>query len=104
MYELQKFTDKWIKSVGVRYFNELTNMVLLTEELGELARTIASVYGEQSFKDNEDKKSIEEEMADILWILICLANQIGVDLTKAFINKYQKKHCKTIIETKTIIN
>jgi NTP pyrophosphatase (non-canonical NTP hydrolase) len=89
--ELQKLTDDWIKSVGVRYFNELTNLAILVEEVGELARIMSRTYGEQSFKENESKNSIEEEMADILWVLICLANQTGVDLTKAFIDKYQKR-------------
>ena len=87
IFEAQQMTDKWIKTIGVRYFNELTNMTLLTEEVGELARIMARTYGEQSFKENE-KTNIGEEMADVLWVLFCLANQTGVDLTKEFINKF----------------
>ena len=85
--EVQKTVDEWIKTHGVRYFNELTNMTLLTEEVGELARIIARTYGEQSFK-NSDK---EYKMADILWVLVCLANQTGVDLTEAFKKNLEKK-------------
>jgi NTP pyrophosphatase (non-canonical NTP hydrolase) len=89
--DLQELTDKWIKTVGVRYFNELTNMALLVEEVGELARIIARKYGEQSFKEDEKENDLSEEMADVLWVLICLANQTGVDLTEAFIKKYNKR-------------
>ncbi len=88
--EAQESVDKWIKTYGVRYFNELTNMALLTEEVGELARIVARKYGEQSFKEGE-KEDISEEMADVLWVLICLANQTGVDLTKAFRQSIEKK-------------
>ncbi len=88
--EAQQITDKWIKTIGVRYFNELTNMTLLTEEVGELARVMARTYGEQSFKENETA-NIGEEMADVLWVLICLANQTGVDLTKEFITKFDAR-------------
>ena len=80
--ELQEKVDEWIKSYGVRYFNELTNMTILTEEVGELARVMARKYGEQSFKEGE-KDNLADEMADILWVLTCLANQTGVDLTEA---------------------
>jgi NTP pyrophosphatase (non-canonical NTP hydrolase) len=86
----QKMTDEWIKTIGVRYFNELTNMALLTEEVGELARIIARKYGEQSFKENE-KTNMGEEMADVLWVLICLANQTGVNLEKEFLEKFEKR-------------
>ena len=88
--EAQENVDKWIKTYGVRYFNELTNMALLTEEVGELARIVARKYGEQSFKECE-KEDISEEMADVLWVLICLANQTGVDLTEAFRQSIEKK-------------
>lgn len=88
--EAQRKVDDWIKSYGVRYFNELTNMVCLTEEVGELARIIARKYGEQSFKEGE-KDNLSEEMADILWVLICLANQTGVNLTEALENTFLKK-------------
>jgi NTP pyrophosphatase (non-canonical NTP hydrolase) len=87
----QESVDQWIKKYGVRYFNELTNMVLLTEEVGELARIIARKYGEQSFKKSDEEKNLEEEMADILFVLICLANQTGVDLTKALEKSLKKK-------------
>ena len=84
--ELQKQVDDWIKKYGVRYFNELTNMAILTEEVGELARVISRKYGEQSFKEGE-KSNLAEEMSDILFVLICLANQTNVDLESAFKNK-----------------
>lgn len=86
----QEQVDKWIREVGVRYFSELTNMACLTEEVGELARVIARKYGDQSFKEGE-KCNLEEEMADVLWVLICLANQTGVDLTKALEKSFEKK-------------
>lgn len=88
--EAQERVDQWIKTYGVRYFNELTNMACLTEEVGELARVIARKYGEQSFKAGE-KHDLSEEMADVLWVLICLANQTGVDLTKALEASFEKK-------------
>ena len=88
--EAQESVDKWIKTYGVRYFNELTNMALLTEEVGELARIVARKYGEQSFKKGE-KEDISEEMADVLWVLICLANQTEVDLTEALRQSIEKK-------------
>ena len=88
--ELQNAVDQWIKTYGVRYFSELTNMAVLTEEVGELARIMARIYGEQSFKDGE-KRDLGDEMADILWVLACLANQTGVDLTEAFRKNLEKK-------------
>lgn len=88
--EAQKRVDVWIKTYGVRYFNELTNMAVLTEEVGELARIIARKYGEQSFKEGENTDP-SEEMADILWVLICLANQTGVNLTEALEASFEKK-------------
>jgi len=87
----QKQVDQWIKKYGVRYFSELTNMVLLTEEVGELARIIARKYGEQSFKKSDKGKKLDEEMADVLFVLICLANQTGVDLDNAFRKNLIKK-------------
>jgi len=89
--EAQKQVDDWIKTYGVRYFSELTNMVILTEEVGELARIIARKYGEQSFKKSDENKNLGDEMADILWVLICLANQTGVNLTEAFEKNMLKK-------------
>lgn len=88
--EAQNAVDQWIKEYGVRYFSELTNMAVLTEEVGELARVIARKYGDQSFKPGE-KDNLGEEMADILWVLLCLANQTGVDLTKELQKSIEKK-------------
>ena len=88
--EAQEQVDQWIKTYGVRYFNELTNMAILTEEVGELARIMARKYGEQSFKEGEQQDP-SEEMADILWVLICMANQTGVDLTEALQKSFEKK-------------
>src|SRR5690606_25003923 len=88
--EAQVKVDEWIKTFGVRYFNELTNMAILTEEVGELARIIARKYGEQSFKEGE-KGDLADEMADVLWVLVCLANQTGVDLTQALERNFEKK-------------
>ena len=88
--EAQERADTWIKQYGVRYFNELTNMAVLTEEVGELARVMARKYGEQSFKKGENEDP-SEEMADVLWVLICLANQTGVDLTEALEKSFEKK-------------
>ena len=89
--EAQEIVDNWIKTVGVRYFNELTNMAMLTEEVGEVARIIARTYGEQSFKDSDKHHDLGDEMADVLWVLICLANQTGVNLTEAFRKNLEKK-------------
>ena len=88
--EAQKMVDDWIKTYGVRYFSELTNMAVLTEEVGELARIIARKYGDQSFKEGE-KHDLGDEMADVLWVLMCLANQTGVDLTEALKKNIEKK-------------
>lgn len=88
--EAQNTVDHWIRTYGVRYFNELTNMACLTEEVGELARVMARKYGEQSFKEGENTDPADE-MADVLWVLLCLANQTGVDLTTAFERNLQKK-------------
>ena len=89
--EAQLQVDQWIKNVGVRYFSELTNMAILTEEVGELARLMARQYGDQSFKENEKQKDLGDEMADVLWVLICLANQTGVNLTSALEKNFEKK-------------
>jgi NTP pyrophosphatase (non-canonical NTP hydrolase) len=88
--EAQKQVDSWIKEYGVRYFSELTNMAVLTEEVGELARVMARRYGDQSFKEGE-KDNLDDEMADVLWVLLCIANQTGVDLTEAFTRNLEKK-------------
>src|SRR6187551_3825558 len=89
--EAQQQVDGWIKTVGVRYFSELTNMAILTEEVGELARIMSRTYGDQSFKKSDLSSSLPDEMADVLWVLLCLANQTGVDLTEALENNFRKK-------------
>ncbi len=89
--EAQKIVDNWIKNHGVRYFNELTNMAMLTEEVGEVARIIARKYGEQSFKESDKDKELADELADVLFVIICLANQTGVDLTEALQKNLDKK-------------
>lgn len=89
--EAQKTVDEWIKTIGVRYFNELTNMAMLTEEVGEVARIIARRYGEQSEKESDKNKDLGDEMADVLFVLICLANQTGIDLTEALRKNLDKK-------------
>jgi len=91
--EAQTTVDQWIKQYGVRYFSELTNMAILTEEVGELARVVARLYGEQSFKTGE-QPNLGEEMADILWVLLCMANQTGVDLTEELRKSIEKKTCR----------
>ncbi|NDV55745.1 pyrophosphatase [Parabacteroides sp. 52] len=94
--QAQNTVDQWIKTYGVRYFNELTNMTILTEEVGELARIMARTYGEQSFKESDTNRDLADEMADVLWVLFCLANQTGVDLTAAFEKNLQKKTTRDI--------
>ena len=89
--EAQTYVDQWIKTYGVRYFNELTNMAILTEEVGEVARIISRKYGEQSFKESDKEYELGDEMADVLWVLLCLANQTGIDLTEAFKKNMEKK-------------
>ena len=91
LHEAQNIVDEWIHKIGVRYFSELTNMAILTEEVGELARIIARKYGDQSFKESDKNYDLADEMADILFVLICLANQTGVDLSQAFEKNLQKK-------------
>jgi NTP pyrophosphatase (non-canonical NTP hydrolase) len=92
--EAQEQVDDWIKTVGVRYFNELTNTAILMEEVGELARIMARKYGEQSFKESEKDHDLADEMADVLWVLICLANQTGVNLTEALQKNFDKKNIR----------
>ena len=101
--ELQKQVDVWIKKYGVRYFNVLTNMAVLTEEVGEVARIISRKYGEQSFKET-DQKNLGEELSDVLFVLLCLANQTDTDLQKAFDKKMQLKTEGMLIDTRTIKN
>jgi NTP pyrophosphatase (non-canonical NTP hydrolase) len=92
--QAQQQVDQWIKTTGVRYFNELTNMAMLTEEVGEVARIIARRYGEQSEKESDKNKVLADELADVLWVLICLANQTGVNLTEAFQKNLEKKNLR----------
>ena len=92
--QAQLDVDQWIKTVGVRYFNELTNLGILMEEVGELSRLMVRKYGEQSFKESDKGKELSDEMADVLWVLICLANQTGVDLTEALQKNFEKKNSR----------
>ena len=92
--QAQQEIDEWIKNTGVRYFNELTNLAILTEEVGEVARIIARTYGEQSFKEQDKNKDLGDELADVLWVLICLANQTGTDLTDALVRNFEKKNAR----------
>jgi len=92
--EAQQKVDEWINTTGVRYFNELTNMAILTEEVGEVARLMSRKYGEQSFKESDKGKELSDELADVLWVLICIANQTGVDLTEALAKNFEKKNIR----------
>jgi NTP pyrophosphatase (non-canonical NTP hydrolase) len=92
--EAQQQVDTWIRTVGVRYFNELTNLGILVEEVGELSRIMVRKYGEQSFKESDKQKDLADEMADVLWVLMCLANQTGVDLTEALQKNFEKKNIR----------
>jgi NTP pyrophosphatase (non-canonical NTP hydrolase) len=92
--QAQEQVDGWIKTTGVRYFSELTNMTILTEEVGELARIMARQYGDQSFKETDKDRNLGDEMADVLWVLLCLANQTGVDLTDALEKNFEKKNLR----------
>ncbi len=90
----QQQVDEWIRTVGVRYFNELTNLGILMEEVGELSRIMVRKYGEQSFKESDKHKDLGDEMADVLWVLMCLANQTGIDLTDALQKNFEKKNIR----------
>ena len=92
--EAQQQVDQWIKTSGVRYFNELTNMTILTEEVGEVARLMSRIFGEQSFKESDREKELSDELADVLWVLICIANQTGIDLTEALQRNFDKKNTR----------
>lgn len=92
--EMQHVVDQWITTTGVRYFNELTNMAILTEEVGEVARIMARRFGEQSEKESDKSKDLADELADVLWVLVCIANQTGTDLTEAFKKNLEKKNAR----------
>lgn len=92
--EAQQKVDEWINTTGVRYYNELTNMAILTEEVGEVARIMSRKYGEQSFKESDKEKDLADELADVLWVVICIANQTGVDLTEALHKNFEKKNTR----------
>lgn len=92
--EAQKTVDNWIQTKGVRYFSELTNMTILMEEVGELARLMSRTYGDQSFKESDKNRELDDELADVLWVLICIANQTGIDLTKALEKNLEKKNIR----------
>ena len=98
--QAQQQVDEWIKTVGVRYFNELTNLGILMEETGELARLMVRKYGEQSFKESDKGKELADEMADVLWVLICLANQTGVNLTEALQKNFEKRNIRDALRHK----
>ena len=98
--EAQSKVDEWIKTVGVRYFSEMTNLGILMEEVGELSRIMVRTYGEQSFKESDKSKELADEMADVLWVLICLANQTGVDLTVALEKNFEKKNKRDALRHK----
>lgn len=97
LQEAQQNVDQWIKTTGVRYFGELTNMAILTEEVGEVARLMSRTYGDQSFKESEAHKELSDELADVLWVLICIANQTGVDLTDALQKNFEKKNIRDLL-------
>jgi NTP pyrophosphatase (non-canonical NTP hydrolase) len=94
LQEAQQKIDQWIKTTGVRYFSELTNMAILTEEVGEVARLMSRQYGDQSFKESDKKEELADELADVLWVLICIANQTGVNLKEALEKNFQKKQLR----------
>jgi len=94
LQQAQQQVDAWINTTGVRYFSELTNMAILTEEVGEVARLMSRLYGDQSFKESDQGKQLADELADVLWVLICIANQTGVDLTEALQKNFEKKNIR----------
>jgi NTP pyrophosphatase (non-canonical NTP hydrolase) len=94
LQEAQQNIDQWIKTTGVRYFSELTNMAILTEEVGEVARLMSRMYGDQSFKESDKEKNLSDELADVLWVFICIANQTGIDLTQALRRNFEKKNIR----------
>lgn len=98
--QAQDTVDEWIKTTGVRYFSELTNMAILTEEVGEVARLMSRMYGDQSFKESDKEKNLADELADVLWVLVCIANQTGIDLTGAWQKNLEKKNSRDAVRHK----
>ena len=94
LQQAQQNIDQWIKTTGVRYYSELTNMAILTEEVGEVARLMSRMYGDQSFKETDREKNLADELADVLWVVICIANQTGIDLTQALQRNFEKKNTR----------
>ncbi|HEY4936701.1 MAG TPA: nucleotide pyrophosphohydrolase [Puia sp.] len=92
--DAQRLIDEWIRTTGVRYFNELTNMAILTEEVGEVARLMSRIYGDQSFREVDKDKKLSDELADVLWVILCIANQTGTDLTEALKKNFEKKNIR----------
>jgi NTP pyrophosphatase (non-canonical NTP hydrolase) len=92
--QAQQMVDNWVNTIGVRYFSELTNMAILTEEVGEVARLMSRIYGDQSFKESDQGKKLSDELADVLWVLLCISNQTGVDLTDALQKNFEKKNIR----------
>ena len=94
IHRAQQMVDQWIRHTGVRYYSELTNMAILTEEVGEVARLMSRLYGDQSFKESDKDKDLADELADVLWVLFCIANQTGIDLTEALTRNFEKKNSR----------
>jgi NTP pyrophosphatase (non-canonical NTP hydrolase) len=94
IYSAQQMVDEWIRTTGVRYFSELTNMAILTEEVGEVARLMSRIYGDQSFREVDKEKKLSDELADVLWVILCIANQTGTDLTEAMRKNFEKKNIR----------
>ncbi len=94
--EAQQMVDDWIRNTGVRYFSELTNMAILSEEVGEVARLMSRIYGDQSFKEGEKDKKLSDELADVLWVILCISNQTGTDLTEALKKNFEKKNIRDL--------
>jgi NTP pyrophosphatase (non-canonical NTP hydrolase) len=94
IHEAQEIVDQWIRSTGVRYFSELTNMAILTEEVGEVARLMSRIYGDQSFRETDNDKKLSDELADVFWVILCIANQTGIDLTEALKRNFEKKNIR----------
>jgi NTP pyrophosphatase (non-canonical NTP hydrolase) len=97
IHEAQQIVDQWIRTTGVRYFSELTNMAILTEEVGEVARLMSRIYGDQSFRETDNDKKLSDELADVFWVILCIANQTGIDLTEALKRNFEKKNIRDAV-------